>query len=202
MTSWRTIVMAASMLAAAPLLAAATVGQPAPALVAADATGRTVRLADFAGRVVVVEWTNPACPFVQKHYTSDNIPKLQADAKAAGVIWLTVNSSAPGTDGHLDGAGALASLRATGAAPAAYLLDADGSAGRAWGARTTPQVFIVDAKGIVVYAGAIDDLPSADPADVGRARNHVREALADLAAGRAVATPTSRPYGCSVRYQG
>lgn len=200
MTPLRTIVMAAALLTAAPSVAAATVGQPAPALVAGDASGRTVRLADFAGRVVVIEWTNPACPFVQKHYASDNIQKLQADAKAAGVVWLTVNSSAAGTDGRLDGGQALAGLRATGAAPTAYLLDADGSAGRAWGARTTPQIFIVDAKGMVVYAGAVDDLPSADPADVGRARNHVREALADLAAGRPVATPTSRPYGCSVRY--
>ena len=187
------------LLVAAPAVAAATIGEPAPAFTTADSNGRQVSLADFKGRTVVLEWTDPQCPFVQKHY-SGAMQKLQADARRDGVVWLTVNSEGAGKQGVQTAAEANRFMRDSGATPTAYLLDTDGKMGRAYGARTTPHLFVVNKEGVLVYAGGIDSIPSADPADLGKAQNFVAMALADLKAGRPVATPTARAYGCSIKY--
>ena len=183
-----------------PYSAAQALGRPAPDFTLADANGRNVRLADFRGRTVVLEWNNPECPFTRKHYDSGNMQRTQAAAAQAGVVWLTINSSAPGKQGHVNGAGAGAYLASSRATPAHYLLDPAGQVGRLYDARTTPHMFVINGAGTLVYAGAIDDRPTASPADIQGARNHVLAALADLRAGRSVSVPTSRPYGCSVKY--
>lgn len=189
-------------LIAAPALAAPEIGRPAPAFSLTDATGKPVRLADYRGRTVVLEWNNPGCPFVQKHYGSGNMQRTQAAARAAGAVWLTINSGAPGKQGHMSGAQAQAFEKQAGAKASAYLLDPQGVAGRAYAAKTTPHLYIVDGKGMLVYMGGIDDKATSDPADIKGARNHVLAALADMKAGRPVAVPATRPYGCSVKYAG
>ena len=193
------LTIASLLLAPAQAMAAATVGQPAPAFSVADSGGRTVSLADFKGKTVVLEWTDPQCPFVQKHYTGA-MQKLQADARRDGVVWLTVNSEGAGKQGAQTAAEANRFVRNAGATPTAFLIDSDGAMGRAYGARTTPHMFVVNNQGVLVYAGGIDSIPSADPADIGRAQNFVQMALADLKAGKAVGTSSARAYGCSIKY--
>ncbi|WP_448582855.1 thioredoxin family protein [Thermaurantiacus sp.] len=201
MSKLRTILAAAAALAAAgPVAASAIIGQPAPAFTATDSNGKRLSLADFRGRTVVLEWFNPECPFVQKFYQPGAMQKLQADAAKSGVVWLTINSGAPGKQGHLSPEQANAYIRANGIASAAYIPDPSGTIGRTYGARTTPHMFVIDPKGMLVYAGGIDDIQSANSSDIAKARNFVTAALADLQAGRPVATATSRPYGCSVKY--
>jgi peroxiredoxin len=185
---------------AASARAQAVVGQPAPAFSVTDASGRTRTLDEFKGKVVVLEWWNPECPFVGKHYDSGNMQKLQREWTAKGVAWLTVNSSATGQQGHVDAARAAALVGERHIGSTAVLLDADGKAGRAYGAKTTPHMFVIDPKGVLVYAGGIDDKPSTDQEDVATAKNLVAAALGDLAAGRPVAVSTSQPYGCGVKY--
>jgi hypothetical protein len=180
--------------------AAQVLGQPAPNFTLADSNGRSVSLSDFRGRTVVLEWNNPECPFVRKHYGSGNMQRTQAAAARDNVVWLSINSGAPGNQGHMSGAEANAFVARSGARPAAYLLDPGGQVGRSYDARTTPHMYIVNPAGTLVYAGAIDDRPTANPEDINGARNHVLAALAELRAGRAVSVPTSRPYGCSVKY--
>jgi len=190
-------------LAAAPAAAwAAAVGQPAPAFSATDTAGRTISLADFKGRHVVLEWVNPGCPYVRKHYESGNLPATQKQATAQGVVWLAVNSTASEHGDYLPPGQLAAWMKARGAVPTATLMDEDGQLGRAYGARTTPHMYVIDPKGVLVYAGAIDSKPTANPADIASATNHVTAALADTLAGRAVATPVTRPYGCAVKYGG
>lgn len=181
-------------------LAAAVVGQPAPVFSAADTAGKTVSLAAFKGRHVVLEWVNPGCPFVRKHYDSDNMQATQKAATANGVVWLAVNSTSSQHGDYLAPTQMAAWMRGHAAAASATLMDEDGSVGRAYGARTTPHMYVIDPQGRLVYAGAIDSKPSANPADIASATNHVNAALADLLAGRPVATPATRPYGCSVKY--
>jgi peroxiredoxin len=193
-------VATATATAAVSARAQAVVGQPAPAFSATDASGQTRTLDEFKGRVVVLEWWNPECPFVGKHYGSGNMQKLQKEWTAKGVAWLTVNSSAAGQSGHVDAARATALYGEGRMASTAVLLDADGKVGRAYGAKTTPHMFVVDPKGTLVYAGGIDDTPSTDQADIATAKNLVAAALADVAAGRPVAVPASQPYGCGVKY--
>lgn len=180
--------------------AAATVGQPAPAFSVKDSQGKTHTLAQYKGKTVVLEWTNDQCPFVKKHYGAGNMQTLQKEAAGSGVVWLSVISSAPGKQGHVSGAAADALTASRKAVPAAVLLDESGAVGRAYGAKTTPHMYVIDKAGTLVYAGGIDDKPSADPADIPTSKNYIKLALADLAAGKAVATSTSRPYGCSVKY--
>lgn len=189
------------VLAAVAAQAAAEVGAPAPAFTAVDSNGRTHALADFRGKTVVLEWTNHDCPFVIKHYGTGNMQALQREATASGIVWLAVISSAPGEQGHVSGSEANAIAQSREAAPTAILLDPDGTIGRAYGARTTPHMYIIDPAGTLMYMGGIDDRPTADRADIIGAKNFVRAALGDLAAGRPVGTPTSRPYGCSVKYK-
>lgn len=183
-----------------PAEARADVGARAPDFSAPDTTGAVRTLAEFAGRTIVLEWTNKDCPYVRKHYNSGNMQALQRAAAADGVVWLTVLSSAPGEQGHLDAAAAAANIRATNAAPTALLLDPEGTMGRAYGAQTSPHMYIINSEGRIVYQGAIDDRPSADPATLEGARNYVTAALADLEAGRPVETPQTVAYGCSVKY--
>ena len=185
---------------ATPAAAAAVVGQAAPAFTLTDSKGKPHSLADFKGKTVVLEWWNHQCPFVGKHYGSGNMQKLQKEWTAKGVVWLTINSSATGKQGYVDGAGANALMKEKGGAPTAVLLDHDGKVGRAFGAKTTPHMFVIDARGTVVYAGGIDDTPSTDQGDIATAKNFVATALAEVTAGKPVTTPTSQPYGCSVKY--
>ena len=197
----KSILVAATIaLAAGAALAAATVGQPAPAFSALDTSGKTVSLADFKGRHVVLEWVNPGCPYVRKHYDSANMQGTQKQAADQGVVWLAVNSTAE-EHGDYMAPGALAKwMQGHQAAATATLMDADGKIGRAYGARTTPHMYIVSPAGTLVYAGAIDSIPSAREADIAKATNHVKVALAETLAGKAVSQAATRAYGCSVKY--
>ena len=175
-------------------------GEPAPDFTARTASGETVRLSDFAGEKVVLEWTNADCPFVQKHYGSGNMQALQNRVTADGTVWLSVVSSAPGKQGHVTGAQAQTLTADRKAAPTHVVLDASGEVGRLYGAKTTPHMYVVDEEGTLRYAGAIDTIRSTDKADVARADNYVTAAMRALREGRAVAVPQSQPYGCSVKY--
>ncbi len=181
-------------------VASVETGAQAPAFSVVDANGATRTLDEFRGRLVVLEWTNNGCPYVRKHYDSNNMQTLQREATADGVVWLQVISSAPGEQGYLDGPGALARVQTDNAAPTATLLDPTGVMGHAYGASNTPQMFIIGTDGRVLYQGAIDDRPSARPSSLQGANNYVRAALADIEAGRAVQVAQTTPYGCSVKY--
>ncbi len=185
---------------AAPAVAAPVLGQPAPAFQAVDASGKTRSLSEFRGKTVVLEWTNNGCPYVQKHYNAGAMQRLQGQAAKDGVVWLTVISSAPGMQGHLTGAQAMQWKTKEKAAPAEVLLDPAGTVGRAYDAKTTPHMYIVDKTGKLIYMGGIDDKPSSDPESLKGATNYVAAALADVKAGRPVAQAATRPYGCSVKY--
>lgn len=199
----RTLLSAALAVTLTPALAAQAapvVGQPAPAFRATDATGQVRTLAEYKGKIVVLEWHNEGCPYVQKHYRSGAMQRLQKSATAEGVVWLTVVSSAPNAQGYLSPAAAKDWKTKQKAASTALLVDPDGKVGKAYDARTTPHMFIIDKAGKLAYAGAIDDKPVADPASLDGAKNYVSAALADLEAGRPVAQPATRAYGCSVKY--
>jgi len=197
----RRTLFACLFLAAGAAQAAATVGQPAPDFSLKDATGKTVRLSDFKGKHVVLEWTNPGCPFVRKHYDSGNMPATQKGAVDQGVVWLSVNSTEKASADYLAPAQLAAWFTERKAVPTALLLDEEGTAGHAYGARTTPHLYIVDPKGTLVYAGGIDSIPSARPADIPKATNYVKAGLADALAGKPIATATTQPYGCSIKYK-
>jgi peroxiredoxin len=186
---------------AVPPPATARIGEPAPEFNAPDVGGKTVRLRDYAGKTIVLEWTNDGCPFVGKHYDSGNMQALQQRYTAAGIVWLTVASSAPGEQGYVTPAGARADLAHWRAAPTDFLLDPDGIVGRLYDARATPNMVVIDRTGRVVYMGAIDDKPSTSLADVKTAHNYVAAALDALAAGQPVAVASTRAYGCSVKYK-
>ena len=198
-TLWLTAALA---LPALPMtaFAAATVGQAAPDFELRDAGGKAVKLSDFKGRHVVLEWTNPGCPFVVKHYGSQNMQGLQKEFTAKNVVWLGISSTARGAADHLEPAALSAQYRQWGAAPTALLMDDAGNVGKAYGAKTTPHMYVVDPAGKLVYAGGIDDKRSSNPADIPGAKNHVRAALGDSLAGKPVATPAAPPYGCSIKY--
>ena len=199
MTTIRTSLMFCLALCASAAQAA-SVGQPAPAFSATDASGKAVSLADFKGKTVVLEWVNPECPYVRKHYDSANMQATQKAAGAKGVVWLSVNSTHAGHEDFKKPAEMLAWAQKQGAAPSATLMDGEGKIGRSYGARTTPHLYVIDAKGLLAYVGGIDDKPSANPADVKGAKNYVNAALADVLAGKPVAQPVTRAYGCSVKY--
>ncbi len=188
------------VLASAGACAAAVVGQPAPAFTAVDASGKTVSLTDFKGKHVVLEWVNPGCPYVVKHYGAGNMQATQKFAVDKGVVWLSINSTAQDASDYLAPTAMAAWMGSQKAAATATLIDSEGKVGRAYGARTTPHMYIVDPAGKLAYAGAIDSKPSSNPADIPAATNHVRQALTEVLAGKPVSTPTTRPYGCSVKY--
>src|SRR5206468_4465821 len=165
-----------------------------------DTTGKAVRLADYRGKYVVLEWTNPECPFVRKHYDSRNMQSLQKEWGAKDVVWLAINSTNASQAEFKTAEEMRDWMRAQGAVPAATLLDATSATGRAYGARTTPHMFVVDPAGNLIYQGAIDDKRSTNPADARSANNFVRAALTEALAGKAVTIANTTPYGCSVKY--
>jgi len=179
---------------------AAIPGQPAPDFTVNDAAGKAVKLADQRGKYVVLEWTNPECPFVQKHYVSKNMQGLQKEFTGKDVVWLSVNSTNRDHSEFKSGAQMTQWMKSQGAAQNAVLIDDTGSTGRAYAARTTPHMFVVDREGKIVYAGAIDDKRSANPADAKAAKNYVRAALSESLAGKPVTVAQTQPYGCSVKY--
>lgn len=176
------------------------VGQPAPAFSAVDTAGKTRSLAEFKGKTVVLEWTNHDCPFVRKHYDSGNMQTLQKEAVGQGVVWLTVISSAPGEQGHVAPAVADKLTKDRNAAPSAVLLDPSGKIGKSYDARVTPHMYVIDKAGTLAYMGGIDDKPTRNVADVPTARPYVKQALAEVLAGKAVSMPSTRAYGCTVKY--
>ncbi|MCB9771597.1 MAG: thioredoxin family protein [Candidatus Omnitrophica bacterium] len=199
------IVLFIAMLSAAMVFvsvahAQVTVGQAAPNFTLTDSNGETVALSKYAGKFVVLEWTNHDCPFVKKHYDSSNMQNLQSEYTSQDVVWLSINSSAEGKQGHVDGEQANALIEEKGASPTAYLLDPQGTVGKLYAAQTTPHMYIIDPKGILIYQGAIDDKASADPEDIATSKNYVHDALAAAMAGQAVTTATTKAYGCSVKY--
>lgn len=185
---------------AMPLAAAQKTGAIAQDFKLTDMYGKTVQLSSFRGKTVVMEWHNPGCPFVVKHYDSGNMQKAQAAARKQGAIWLTINSGAQGKQGYMKGPEAQKLAKDQGMNSNHYLLDAKGVVGKAYAAKTTPHMYIIDASGKLVYQGGIDDKPTANKADIKGARNHVTAALTELKAGKSVSVAQSRPYGCSVKY--
>lgn len=185
---------------AAALASTAVVGQAAPGFTATDSAGRSVNLADLKGKHVVLEWVNPGCPYVRKHYDAKNMQATQKGAVDKGVVWLAVNSTASEHGDYLSPQQMSAWMKQQGAAATATLMDEDGKVGRAYGARTTPHMYVIDPAGKLVYAGAIDSKPSSNKADIPSATNHVNVALAESLAGKAVSTASTRAYGCSVKY--
>ena len=194
----------AAMVAALPFAGASAspdVGAMAPGFEGVTASGETVSLGDLKGKTVVLEWTNKDCPYVRKHYETNNMQALQQEAKSEhDVTWISVISSAPGEQGYLEPKEALANIDRTKASPDHLVLDPKGEIGKAYGAVTTPHMYIINADGELVYKGGIDDKPSASHSSVASAKNYVRAALDDMAAGREIAQASTRPYGCSVKY--
>ncbi len=176
------------------------IGQPAPAFSGTDVNGKTVSLSDYTGRTVVLEWTNKDCPFVHKHYDSGNMQKLQADATAEGVVWLSIISSAPGKEGNVTPEEARQTMADWHAVPTDEILDPSGAIGHLYAARATPTMVVIDPQGNLAYEGAIDDHPTANQGDITGAKNYVTLALAAVAAGRPVAEPVTTAYGCSIKY--
>lgn len=180
--------------------AGAEIGKAAPGFTLSSTEGKEHSLADFKGKFVVLEWTNYDCPFVAKHYGADNMQALQREFTEKGVVWLSINSSAPGKQGHFALETWKKRMSAWKVAATAVLLDPDGKVGRAYGAKVTPHLFIVNPEGVLIYAGAIDDRRSTNAADIPGVKNYVRAALEQALAGRPVETPSTQPYGCSVKY--
>ncbi|NWG93545.1 MAG: redoxin family protein [Parvularculaceae bacterium] len=197
----RLAILAGLSLAATSALAGPAIDAPAPAFSGKTSSGAVVSLDQFKGKTVVLEWTNDGCPFVQKHYETGNMQKTQKAANAAGVVWITVISSAPGKQGHADAARANLLTQQRGAEPDFVLLDEEGDVGRAYGAKTTPQMALIDKGGVLRYQGAIDDKPSANHASVSGATNYLIAALQSVEAGEPVAVKETKPYGCSVKYK-
>ena len=185
-----------------PVAWAARVGESAPDFSVTDTNGKAQKLSGYAGKFVVLEWSNRGCPYTQKHYSSGNMQRLQREWTQRGVIWLTVISSAPGKQGYVTAAEENGWLKQVNAAPTAVLLDPAGALGHLYDAKTTPQLFVINPQGKLIYDGAIDDKPTTDQADIAHARNYLSQALDEATAGKQVSTPTSRPYGCSVKYPG
>ena len=176
------------------------VGEAAPEFTGTDTEGRQHTLGDYRGKFLVLEWTNHDCPYVRKHYGAGNMQAQQQEAAAQGVAWLSIISSAPGKQGHVSPAQADQLTTQRNAAPSAVLLDDGGEIGRLYGAKTTPHMYIIDPEGKLIYMGGIDSIASASPDDIGKASQYVRVALDEALAGKAIGTPVSRPYGCSVKY--
>jgi len=179
----------------------ARVNAPAPAFTATDSHSQSHSLDRYKGKYVVLEWHNQGCPFTRKHYESGNMQSLQKEWTQKGVIWLTVISSGPGKEGYVTGPQENEYLARMHASPTAALLDPEGQLGRLYNARTTPNMFVIDPQGNLIYSGAIDNRPTADPEDIKGAENYVSEALSAAMSGKPVANPHTRAYGCSVKYR-
>jgi len=194
----RTLIAALAFASTAAL--AATVGQPAPNFTLDDVSGKPVKLSDYRGKYVVLEWVNPECPYVEKHYGSANMQGLQKEYTAKNVVWLTINSTNAGHYEYYPPQKMAGWMKQMNGAPSATLLDPTGQVGRAYEARTTPHMYIVDPQGRLVYAGGIDDKRSTNPADVKTAKNYVRAAMGEVLAGKSISDANTRPYGCSIKY--
>jgi len=194
------VVARGSLVIPSPAWAAPKTGVAAPAFTASATTGKAVSLADQRGKIVVLEWTNHECPYVLKHYETSNMQALQKEATGQGVVWLTIISSAPGTQGFVSAAEADQLTASRRAAPTSVLLDPTGAVGKMYGATNTPHMYVIDKAGTLMDAGAIDDRPTTRRSDVQGAQNYVREALQAVAAGQPVKTPITRAYGCTVKY--
>lgn len=175
-------------------------GKLAPDFTLPSSGGKKVSLSDFKGKTVVLEWLNHGCPFVRKHYDSGNIPNLQKEFTGKGIVWLSVISSAPGKQGHSTPEQAEKEKKKYGSSATAILLDEKGEVGRMYGAKTTPHMYVIDPKGVLVYQGAIDDKPTTDEEDLKTATNYVRDALASVAQGKQVKVAQTKAYGCGVKY--
>jgi len=196
------LLLAFTSLASTALLAAQSpkVGAAAPDFALTDAKGKAHALADYKGKYVVLEWFNPECPFVKKHYSGGNMQKLQGEFASKGVVWMSIDSSAVGKEGNLTPEAAAKTISDWKMTSTTLLLDADGKAGQAFGAKNTPHMFVINPEGKVVYEGAIDSKASANPADIANATNYVKVALDESLAGKSVSNPNTKPYGCSVKY--
>ncbi len=190
---------AAAAFFAANLFAAPQVGAPAPDFTVQDSNGKLHSLKDFAGKDVVLEWTNHDCPFVVKHY-SGNMQQLQKTFTEQDVVWLSVISSKPGSQGHIDGAKSAELTASRGAAPTAVLFDESGVMGKAYDARTTPHMYVIDKQGVLQYMGGIDSIPSAKVADIAKATPYFADAATAVLAGQTPDPAVTKPYGCSVKY--
>lgn len=194
------VLACAVWLTAGPAMATPDIGKPAPDFTATDIKGETVKLSDLKGKPVVLEWTNSECPFVKKHYGAGNMQKTQVEAAKNGAVWISIVSSGPGRQGFVTAAQAQKIIDDAKAHPAHKILDTDGAIGHLYDAKTTPDMFVIDKDGTLVYAGAIDDQPDPWPQSLAKAKNYVLAALNDLKAGRKVAVPLTEPYGCGVKY--
>ena len=201
----RSLIASATWLAfatALPAFASASVGQKAPEFTLASTNGKPVKLPDFKGQYVVLEWTNPGCPFVRKHYESGNMPSTQKLAKEQGIVWLAINSTETASGDYLEPSKLAQWINADHKGmPSAILMDQDGIVGKAYGARTTPHMYIINPQGTLVYAGGIDSIPSARKEDIDKAMNYVKAALTDIKARRPIAQASTKPYGCSIKYK-
>ena len=199
-TSFSVMIFAAALLAIPLMMCAAKVGDSAPNFSATGSDGKTYRLADYRGKFVVLEWHNNGCPYTQKHYDSGNMQRLQKEWTERGVVWFTVISSAPGKQGFVTADQENTYKQKMQAAPTAALLDPSGEVGHLYEAKTTPQMVVINPQGTIVYAGAIDDHSTSDSSDIPKSKNYVDLALSEATGGKPVGIPTSRPYGCSVKY--
>ncbi len=180
---------------------ALTVGEAAPDFTLKDASGKTVKLSDYKGKHVVLEWTNPGCPFVQKHYNSGNMPATQKDAMGKGVVWLAVNSTEKASSDYLEPGKLVSWMKERQSVPSATLMDEEGTVGKSYGARTTPHMYIVNPQGQLIYAGGIDSIPSSRADDIAKATNYVKQGVGEALAGKQLTAATTRPYGCSIKYK-
>ena len=196
----KSMIVASGVALAFALPAAAAPGGPAPDFVVADTSGKPVKLADYRGKFVVLEWTNPECPFVRKHYSSQNMQGLQREWGAKDVVWLTINSTNASHSEYKTPEEMEKWMRAQEAAPKATLIDGTSATARAYAAKNTPHMFVIDPAGKIIYDGAIDDKRSTNPADVKIANNYVRAALTEATAGKPVSIASTTPYGCTLKY--
>ena len=194
------LLAAAVLGSSAAIGATATLGQPAPDFALPDVRDQSVKLSDLKGKFVVLEWTNPDCPFVRKHYNSGNMPALQVDAKGKDIVWLSINSTNPKSDEYKTPLVMQGWMDSKKGQPQAILFDRDGATGHAYGAKTTPHMYVIDPAGTLVYMGAIDDKRSTNPDDVKIAKNYVRAALDETMAGKPVTVANTVSYGCSIKY--
>jgi peroxiredoxin len=197
------IITILTLTASAALFAADSpaVGTNAPDFSLTDSKGKTQSVSQYKGKYVVLEWFNPDCPFVKKHYGSGNMQKLQEEATAKGVVWLSIDSSAPGLEGNLTPEQANAKMTEWKTKQTALVLDPDGKAGHAYGAKNTPHMFVINPEGKIIYEGAIDSKATPNPADISGATNYVKVALDESLGGKAVSTANTKPYGCAVKYK-
>ena len=195
------LLVAAALVPELSVAQSARVGDRAPAFTATDSRGKTESLDQFRGKFVVLEWHNQGCPYTNKHYVSGNMQSLQKEWTGKGVVWFTVISSAPGAHGYVTASQENDYLAKMKAAPTAALLDPDGKLGRLYNAKTTPDMYVIDPAGKLIYSGAIDNRPTPDAEDIKGADNYVNDALSAAMTGKPVATPYTRSYGCSVKYR-